>query len=245
MPVSIPTGKPIAGLCVPGLFPGTCEDDGVRLGTHRSRLEERKAGGAVLSPAHSLPRLWKSFEPRLVKLCHACESSHWGSRRRPPRMSDGGARTEQMDSHLLLLTDGTVYPITAVGDFTLRRLRLNRPALVTFRLSRRPHADEQRLLAQYRDLLTSLEHLSWTRYPKMPLLDHFHPPVSERRRWEGFHGLWAAALVEKLNQDVLADEYFADMQVHTGAYWESGRDRRRRAGGGQRAHGAAPQRRGE
>lgn len=23
----------------------------------------------------------------------------------------------------------------------------------------------------------------------MPLLDHFHPPVSERRRWEGFHGL--------------------------------------------------------
>ena len=28
----------------------------------------------------------------------------------------------------------------------------------------------------------------------MPLLDHFHPPVSERRSWEGFHGLWAAAL---------------------------------------------------
>jgi hypothetical protein len=47
----------------------------------------------------------------------------------------------------------------------------------------------------------------------MPLLDHFHPPVSQRRSWEGFHGLWAAALVEKLNQDVLAEEYFADMQV--------------------------------
>jgi uncharacterized protein DUF4058 len=51
----------------------------------------------------------------------------------------------------------------------------------------------------------------------MPLLDHFHPPVSERRSWEGFHGLWAAALVEKLNRDVLADEYFADMQVHFGS----------------------------
>jgi hypothetical protein len=51
----------------------------------------------------------------------------------------------------------------------------------------------------------------------MPLLDHFHPPVSERRSWEGFHGLWAAALVEKLNRDVLADEYFADMQVHVGS----------------------------
>src|SRR5437016_13065507 len=54
----------------------------------------------------------------------------------------------------------------------------------------------------------------------MPLLDHFHPPVSERRSWEGFHGLWAAALVEKLNRDVLADEYFADMHVHIGSQVE-------------------------
>jgi hypothetical protein len=54
----------------------------------------------------------------------------------------------------------------------------------------------------------------------MPLLDHFHPPVSERRSWEGFHGLWAAALVEKLNRDVLADEYYADMQVHIGSQVE-------------------------
>src|SRR4051794_11556217 len=52
----------------------------------------------------------------------------------------------------------------------------------------------------------------------MPLLDHFHPPVSERRSWEGFHGLWAAALVEKLNRDVLAEEFFADMQVHIGSH---------------------------
>src|SRR5437879_1682744 len=67
----------------------------------------------------------------------------------------------------------------------------------------------------------------------MPLLDHFHSPVSERRSWEGFHGLWAAALVEKLNRDVLADEYYADMQVHvgnvvevdiTGDEWKRGTD---------------------
>ena len=54
----------------------------------------------------------------------------------------------------------------------------------------------------------------------MPLLDHFHPPVSERRSWEGFHGLWAAAIVEKLNRDVLAEEYFADMHVHIGSQLE-------------------------
>src|SRR5688500_18277448 len=51
----------------------------------------------------------------------------------------------------------------------------------------------------------------------MSLLDHFHPPVSQRRTWEGFHGLWAAAIVEKLNRDVLSEEYFADMQVHVGS----------------------------
>jgi Protein of unknown function (DUF4058) len=55
---------------------------------------------------------------------------------------------------------------------------------------------------------------------KMPLHDHFHPPLSERRTWEGFHGLWAAALVEKLNRDVLGDEFFADMQVHIGSQVE-------------------------
>ena len=48
----------------------------------------------------------------------------------------------------------------------------------------------------------------------------FHPPVSERRSWEGFHGLWAAALVEKLNRDVLGEEYYADMQVHIGSQVE-------------------------
>lgn len=54
----------------------------------------------------------------------------------------------------------------------------------------------------------------------MPLLDHFHPPISERRSWEGFHGLWAACIVEKLNRDVLAAEFYADMQVHIGGQIE-------------------------
>jgi hypothetical protein len=52
------------------------------------------------------------------------------------------------------------------------------------------------------------------------LLDHFHPPISQRRSWEGLYGLWAAALVEKLNRDVLGEEFFADMQVHIGSQVE-------------------------
>ncbi len=73
----------------------------------------------------------------------------------------------------------------------------------------------------------------------MPLLDHFHPPVSEHRSWEGFHGLWAAALVEKLNRDLLAEEYYADMQVHIGSQVEVDVATIEEAGGGVERGGAA------
>ena len=47
----------------------------------------------------------------------------------------------------------------------------------------------------------------------MPLLDHFHPPLSEQRHWESFHGHWAAALSDALNAGLLPAGYFAEMQV--------------------------------
>ena len=28
----------------------------------------------------------------------------------------------------------------------------------------------------------------------MPLLDHFHPPLSQRRQWHSFHHAWAAVI---------------------------------------------------
>jgi hypothetical protein len=46
----------------------------------------------------------------------------------------------------------------------------------------------------------------------MPLLDHFHPPLLGRRHWEGFHGRWAAAMADALNER-LPEEYFAEFQV--------------------------------
>ncbi len=49
----------------------------------------------------------------------------------------------------------------------------------------------------------------------MPLLDHFHPPLQGRRHWEGFHGRWAAAMADVLNEQLPA-EYFAEFQVTLG-----------------------------
>ncbi len=51
----------------------------------------------------------------------------------------------------------------------------------------------------------------------MPLLDHFHPPLSDRRPWESFHTTWAVAIADMLNRDQLPPEYIALEQVHAGA----------------------------
>src|SRR4051794_8855352 len=51
----------------------------------------------------------------------------------------------------------------------------------------------------------------------MPLLDHFHPPLSERRPWESFHATWCSTLADHLNRDVLPPGYIALEQVHPGA----------------------------
>lgn len=49
----------------------------------------------------------------------------------------------------------------------------------------------------------------------MPLLDHFHPPLSGRRNGHAFHGSWATYLSSALNA-LLPDGYFAEANVQYG-----------------------------
>ena len=51
----------------------------------------------------------------------------------------------------------------------------------------------------------------------MPLRDHFHPPLSERRPWESLHTTWASTLADMLNQQILPPGYIALEQVRAGA----------------------------
>jgi hypothetical protein len=51
----------------------------------------------------------------------------------------------------------------------------------------------------------------------MPLLDHFHPPLSQQRHWESFHANWAGAIADALNETLLPEGYFAEEQTHLGA----------------------------
>jgi hypothetical protein len=53
----------------------------------------------------------------------------------------------------------------------------------------------------------------------MPLRDHFHPPVSKRSSWEGFHGGWPMTIVEELAPK-LPDRFVAEPRVHLGSYFE-------------------------
>jgi len=74
----------------------------------------------------------------------------------------------------------------------------------------------------------------------MPLLDHFRPPLSERRPWESLHATWAGALADTLNEHLLPPGYIALEQIHAGAdveidvgtYAESGGPARPERSGG-------------
>jgi hypothetical protein len=50
----------------------------------------------------------------------------------------------------------------------------------------------------------------------MPLLDHFHPPLSVNRHWDAFHSRWAVAIADALNGR-LPEDYFAEPQTSAGS----------------------------
>ena len=49
----------------------------------------------------------------------------------------------------------------------------------------------------------------------MPLLDHFHPPLSKRRPWSGFHHVWASNIAGDLNSRMPVG-FFAQPFAHFG-----------------------------
>jgi uncharacterized protein DUF4058 len=53
----------------------------------------------------------------------------------------------------------------------------------------------------------------------MPLRDHFHPPVSKKSSWEGFHGGWPMVIVQQLRKQ-LPPGFVAEPRVHLGTLME-------------------------
>jgi hypothetical protein len=55
----------------------------------------------------------------------------------------------------------------------------------------------------------------------MPLLDHFHPPLSVRRHWESLYATWTVYLADALGS-LFPEGYFVEVQTHAGAAVEQG-----------------------
>jgi hypothetical protein len=54
----------------------------------------------------------------------------------------------------------------------------------------------------------------------MPLLDHFHPPLTPFWQWGSFHSTWASVITQQLNQDLLPPDYYAQPHVQLGSEFE-------------------------
>ena len=90
--------------------------------------------------------------------CNGYKADYWPMAPHEPHLWN--PRQEPPTMHLLPLANGTVYPLTDAGAFTIRRLRLNRPPLVAHRRQQRERAEEQRLLEQHRAIVGLLEQLT-------------------------------------------------------------------------------------
>src|SRR5262249_29478445 len=87
-------------------------------------------------------------------------------------------RQEPRETHFLSLADGSLYPITEVGRFTIERLRLNRPPLVANRQRKQTQVQEFQLLTRYRNLLALLEEV----YRQQAILLEEHRALLEEQR---------------------------------------------------------------
>ena len=87
--------------------------------------------GGQLTVDHFQPKAHGGADDLLSLLycCHRCnlyKADNWPAQ--PGNLALWNPRREPAETHILVLTDGTLHPLTATGAFTLQRLRLNRLA---------------------------------------------------------------------------------------------------------------------
>jgi hypothetical protein len=146
------------------------------------RVTETDAAGE-LAIDHFRPRIEGGTDEldNLLYCCFRCnlyKADYWPGPGGGPGLWN--PRIDARDVHLLTLMDGRLYPVTPTGEFTLRRLRLNRAPLIAHRLQQRVRGEEDRLLRRYRDLLGLLDEL---REQHTALLEEQRALLQEQRAW--------------------------------------------------------------
>lgn len=125
-------------------------------------VTEADAGGE-LSVDHFRPKSHGGSDDlsNLVYSCVRCnqyKADYWPSSSTSEHLWN--PRAESAELHLLNLNDGRLHPLTAVGAFTLRRLRLNRTPLVAYRRGRIQLLQTQRIWERSHEILSLFEMLS-------------------------------------------------------------------------------------
>ncbi|NKQ35616.1 MAG: HNH endonuclease [Chloroflexi bacterium] len=124
-------------------------------------VTEEDSGGK-LTIDHFQPRS-KNGSDSLENLLYCCircnqyKQNYWPEN--PDQPSLWNPRQEPAFQHFLQLDNGTLYPLTSTGAFTLKRLRLNRSFLVAHRLKKQQREKELRLLMRYQELVKVLAQL--------------------------------------------------------------------------------------
>lgn len=137
--------------------------------------------GAQLTVDHFQP-LAKGGSDDLGNLIYCCvrcnqyKHDYWPSGPGEPQLWN--PRREPASCHFMELDNGQLQPLTGVGAFTIRRVRLNRPPLSAWRRRRRQQAEEVRLLERYRDLVQLLAQMH---REKAALLEEQQQLLSEQR----------------------------------------------------------------
>jgi hypothetical protein len=125
------------------------------------RVTETDSGGPLtVDHFHPQARGGTDDPGNLLYCCWRCnlyKADFWPAQPGDPVLWD--PRGEPITAHCLLLADATLHALTPTGRFTIERLRLNRPPLVEYRRRKQLLAGELRLLEQYREVVTALEHL--------------------------------------------------------------------------------------
>ncbi len=118
--------------------------------------------GSELTIDHFHPRTkgGKDDVDNLLYCCARCnqyKADYWPIKSDDPVLWN--PRQDSFGIHFLTFTDGKLYPITAIGEFTLKRLRFNRSPLIQHRLRKQGHIEEIRLLEQYQHIMNLIEQL--------------------------------------------------------------------------------------
>ena len=112
--------------------------------------------GGLLTIDHYQP-ISKAGTDHLDNLLHSCtqcnlhKQNYWPQK--PTELFLWNPRIEPASRHFLLLDNGQLHPLTPVGEFTIKRIRLNR-------LHKREEAEAVRLLEQYQKLMAVINQLN-------------------------------------------------------------------------------------